>query len=328
MRVWERRYDFPRPQRDANGERAYSPDQVHKLTMIRRLLDQGYRPGKIMALDVAALAELGGRAAKKPPVNALDAPHVSTCLGFLREHKMAALRYHLEGVIADVGLERCVVDLVAPLTVAVGVAWGAGQLAIFEQHLYADLLQTVMRNAISAVTAVDGAAVAPQSGGAERRPRVILTTVPQERHGLGLLMVEALLALEGADCLSLGVQTPLNEIVNAVRAQDADIVALSFSGVNSARAAVDNINDLRTRLGAMVEVWAGGAGVAMARRHLPPGSVLDLNGVSEAVQRWRSRHLDNETGNPADNTADNPAGNPAVSKPDNTAGGAPVGDIA
>lgn len=284
LRVWERRYDFPRPQRDTNGERAYPPEQVHKLTMVKRLLDHGYRPGKIMALDVAALAELGGKAASGASACAFDAPHITACLALLREHKMAALRERLTQSIATVGLQRCVIELVAPLTVAVGLAWTAGQLVIFEEHLYADMLQTVLRNAITAVSAPRQADAAP------RRPRIVLTTMPQERHGLGLLMVEALLVVEGADCLSLGVQTPLADIVDAVRAQDADIVALSFSGVCSARAAVDNITDLRARLGGQVEVWAGGAGVAMARRHLPPGSVLDLTGVSEAVQRWRSHH--------------------------------------
>jgi hypothetical protein len=56
------------------------------------------------------------------------------------------------------------------------------------------------------------------------------------------------------------VQTPLSDIVEAVKAHQADIVALSFSGVTSPRAAVDNINELHARLGDGVEVWAGGAG--------------------------------------------------------------------
>ena len=28
LRVWERRYAFPRPARDSNGERIYPPEQV------------------------------------------------------------------------------------------------------------------------------------------------------------------------------------------------------------------------------------------------------------------------------------------------------------
>ena len=45
LRVWERRYGFPTPERDANGERLYAPFQVRRLAQIKRLIDRGHRPG-------------------------------------------------------------------------------------------------------------------------------------------------------------------------------------------------------------------------------------------------------------------------------------------
>ena len=48
--------------------------------------------------------------------------------------------------------------------------------------------------------------------------RVLLTTFPQEPHGLGVLMAEAMFALEGACCVPLGVHTPVREIVAGARA--------------------------------------------------------------------------------------------------------------
>ena len=41
LRVWERRYGFPVPGRDANDERIYPMAQVEKLRVIKRLMDQG-----------------------------------------------------------------------------------------------------------------------------------------------------------------------------------------------------------------------------------------------------------------------------------------------
>ena len=282
LRVWERRYGFPQPQRDANGERVYPPDQVHRLSLVKRLLDQGYRPGKIMGLDTAELAELGAKPGTAAPARGLDDPEIAACIALLRAHKVSELRQRLSQSMLLMGLQRCVTELIAPLTTAVGMAWARGEVAVFEEHLFSEMLQGVMRNAIFAAT--------QQAGHAQATPRVLLTTVPQERHGLGLLMAEALLALEGAHCVSLGVQTPLGDIVQAARAQRADIVALSFSGVTSPRAAVDNVNELRSRLLEQAEVWAGGAGVEMARRHLAPGSVLDLAAIPAAVARWRAQH--------------------------------------
>jgi methanogenic corrinoid protein MtbC1 len=106
---------------------------------------------------------------------------------------------------------------------------------------------------------------------------------------VGLLMADALFALEGAHCVSLGVQTPLKDIVDAARVQDAHVVALSFSSVMSPRAAVDNVTELQNRLGAGVEVWAGGSSALLARRQLGPNCVIDLHSIPAAVARWRGQ---------------------------------------
>lgn len=59
LRVWERRYGFPRPLRDDNGERLYPPEQVEQLRHIRRLLDAGWRPGRIVGLSMEELQRVG-----------------------------------------------------------------------------------------------------------------------------------------------------------------------------------------------------------------------------------------------------------------------------
>ncbi len=58
LRVWERRYGFPRPVRDAKGERSYPEDQLRRLQRTRRLLDRGMRPGKLLPLSEDALDKL------------------------------------------------------------------------------------------------------------------------------------------------------------------------------------------------------------------------------------------------------------------------------
>ena len=58
LRVWERRYGFPTPQRDAQGERLYSFEQLEKLRLIKRLLDAGHRPGRVVAQPTAHLQQL------------------------------------------------------------------------------------------------------------------------------------------------------------------------------------------------------------------------------------------------------------------------------
>ena len=282
LRVWERRYGFPQPQRDANGERQYPAPQVARLRLVKRLLDMGYRPGKVMQLGGEELAELASKSGGGSIVPDADDPALRQCLALIKAHQIHELRQKMAQTLLQLGLRRFVIELVAPLTTLVGDSWAAGELAVFEEHLFAEMLQTVMRNAIFAAN--------QQTGQPDAAPRILLTTVPQERHGLGLLMAEALFALEGAHCISLGVQTPLSDIVEAARIQRADIVALSFSSVMSPRAAIDNVTELQNRLGAATQVWAGGSCAALARRHLGPGRVLDLHDISGAVARWRAQN--------------------------------------
>lgn len=58
LRMWERRYTFPRPERDAKGERVYTNEDVEKLKLIKRLMEEGYRPSKIINQSLIALKDL------------------------------------------------------------------------------------------------------------------------------------------------------------------------------------------------------------------------------------------------------------------------------
>jgi methylmalonyl-CoA mutase cobalamin-binding subunit len=67
----------------------------------------------------------------------------------------------------------------------------------------------------------------------------------------------------------LGTETPIPEIVRAVQAHNAEVVALSFSASFASSLAADSLRELRTALPATVALWAGGAGVSRMRRATP-----------------------------------------------------------
>lgn len=58
LRMWERRYTFPRPERDSKGERVYTGPDVEKLKIVKTLMEEGYRPSKIINQDMDALKTL------------------------------------------------------------------------------------------------------------------------------------------------------------------------------------------------------------------------------------------------------------------------------
>ena len=179
------------------------------------------------------------------------------------------------------GLQRFVIETVTPLNRAVGEAWMRGDLAVFEEHLYTEQVKFALRSSINAF---------PRTQAGE--PRVLLTTFPNEQHGVGLLMVEALLVPEGAHCVSLGTQTPIDDIRRATLAHKAQILALSFSGSFTLRAAVDGLDALRAHLPAQVTIWAGGEMTRRMRKTLA-GVVLlpDLSSAIPALKSWRAHHV-------------------------------------
>ena len=284
LRVWERRYGFPTPGRDANDERTYPMAQVEKLRVIKRLMDQGHRPGRIVAQSMDALQHLSrGEASLQSSQSmgaVLEREDLKAYIRLLQAQDAEGVRRELLKTLSQDGLQRFVTDVVAPLTAMVGETWARGDLAIHEEHLYTECVSTLMRQAISAIPK-------PAQGG---DPSVLLTTFPQESHGLGLLMVESLLTLQGCRCVSLGTQTPLRDIAQAAIAHGADVVALSFSVNMNANHVVDGLSELNLLLPSSIDVWAGGSASALRRRQIDRVLVLhDFASISEAIKRWRAQ---------------------------------------
>ena len=279
LRVWERRYGFPAPARGDGGERTFTRSEIEKLRLVKRLLDAGHRPGRIvpMALDeLQALTDGSAAPAQAEPA----LPHrLAGYLETLRRHDARGLRSALRHDLVELGLAGFVTDVVAPLNTAVGDAWLRGQIEVFEEHLYTEAVQVVLRQSLALLPD-------PEPGA---RPRVLLTTLRGEPHGLGLLMAEALLSLGGADCLALGLQTPSWDIVLAARAQPADIVSLGFSGCMNPNQVVDALAELRSKLDPAVELWAGGSAPVLHRRRID--GVLPFATLAEVgpgLLRWRA----------------------------------------
>ena len=289
LRVWERRYGFPQPLRDAVGDRLYPPEQVQQLKLIRRLLDAGLRPGKVVGLASSELQSLLARKVSAPPTG-LSRTNIHTApapaaLGPLLEaigaHDPQALRHALSHAQLRMGLAPFVTELVAPLATAVGEAWVQGRFEVFEEHLFTEVITGVLRHAIASLAPLP----APQG------PKVLLTTLPQELHGLGLLMVEALLVLEGCTCVSLGTQTPVGDVVQAAQAHRADVVALSFSNVHSGALVHASLRELRGQLPPATALWVGGACAALYQKPLDGVTALaQLSGLPPLVAQWRHLH--------------------------------------
>jgi MerR family transcriptional regulator, light-induced transcriptional regulator len=282
LRVWERRYGFPMPVRDTYGERAYPLDQVEKLRVIKRLLDNGHRPGRVVALDIEELQSIGESLSAAPQrIAATDKTELREYVALIKSHDVDGLRRLMGQALMRMGLGGFVCDVVAPLNTTVGDAWMRGQIEVFEEHMYTESVNVVLRSAMA--TSPDTAQAAS--------PRILLTTFPQEPHGMGLLMAQAMFSLEACRCVSLGTQTPIWDIVLAATAHKADIVALSFTASQNPNYVVNGLEELRSKLGSHIDIWAGGSCPILHRRQIEGVTAVSaLQDIAAQVALWRSKH--------------------------------------
>lgn len=281
LRVWERRYGYPKPGRDAYGERTYSSEQVSKLRLLRRLLDQGHRPGRIINLPFEQLSELAGRqsAGRDSDTAEAESHELDRFIELVRAHRVDELRRELSQLVLRLGIERFAGEVASPLNRLVGETWSRGGLEVFEEHLYTESMQVILRSAISAIPSTNDS------------PQVLMTTFPNEPHGLGLLLAEALLSMEGCRCYSLGCETPVGDILRASQVRPYDIIALSFTACLTPNQIQEGLRELRGGLPAGTRIWAGGHCPSLQRR-CPDGIELvsSPDQIKSMVAQWRTQH--------------------------------------
>ena len=260
LRAWERRFGFPKPVRLASGHRRFSGDQVQHLLLIAKALESGYRAGDIVPLPLSELEQLlqssGVFDRTSSAGNAENVIHLAfdACKRFDRE-SLAAL---LHGEAAVLGLPRFLRERVAPLLDEVGDAWGRGEIEIRHEHFFSEVLEDELRRLR-----------APLETAAKGRP-VVIASLPNELHGLGLQIAALAIVTAGRGVRVLGPHLPVEEIVQAAKSLDASAVGLSVSIFAEPEETAREIKALREQLPAKIAVWIGGAG-STTQGNLPDG---------------------------------------------------------
>ena len=74
LRIWEQRYQAVRPTTAASGHRLYLAADVERVTLLRRLTEQGHAIGLLAALDTDQMREIAQVPADARPPNRAEAP--------------------------------------------------------------------------------------------------------------------------------------------------------------------------------------------------------------------------------------------------------------
>lgn len=74
LRIWEQRYQAVRPNTTASGHRLYTAEDIDRVSLLRRLTEQGYAIGLLAALNTEQLREMMHAPKASRSANKSDAP--------------------------------------------------------------------------------------------------------------------------------------------------------------------------------------------------------------------------------------------------------------
>jgi DNA-binding transcriptional MerR regulator len=207
LRVWERRYGIPKPERTSGGHRLYSQEDIdvlkwlvarreeglsisHAVNLWKQSVDQGLEPLR------SAIRPSGIDSAVQTSIDTLRTSWVERCLAFDGTSAEALLsraisRYPLEIVFVEI-IQKGINDI--------NDRWYKGEASVHQVYFLSEL---TIRRLESMLTEMPVPV---------RSPQILAGNPPDEIHTLGLLLLTLLLRRAGWDVVYLGADLPLQDL--------------------------------------------------------------------------------------------------------------------
>jgi len=255
LRVWERRYGFPIPDRSPSGHRRYDRKQVQLLCRVSDLNRSGRQPiGELISRLSADVFELAEPAS--PSNGAIDEAVRTKLVSRLiagdseeaeREYASFVSRFDSLGLVNQV---------IHPAFIEAGEGWFRRSYSVFEERL----ITVFLRQKLVALIA------AARQANTQPVHSVITGTVQGDRHEGGVLIFNMVMELRGWRVHNLGVDLPVHEYALAVQRLRPSAVALSFILSRNIKKRFQELQEIQT-----VPVFVGGRSIvnyqSAARTH-------------------------------------------------------------
>ena len=211
LRVWERRYGLPDPERTAGGHRLYSERDIAIIKWLQERKAEGLSISRAVALWRQHVEQGEDPLEPEPSSSALPAAPpavqgetlselqqewIDACLAF-DEQKAEQV---LTQAFAQASPETVSVQVLQKGIAAIGAEWYAGKVTVQQEHFASTL---VMRRLSALVMA---------SPPPTRPGRILVACPPDENHTIGALLLTFFLRRRGLDVLFLGADVPVDRL--------------------------------------------------------------------------------------------------------------------
>jgi MerR family transcriptional regulator, light-induced transcriptional regulator len=281
LRIWERRYGFPRPWRSPSGQRRYSWEQVEDLIQLSEQLRSGRSIGELIGGLPSWSPSPSPRLASKP-ITRLR-PEFEELMTRLVMGDIRGAEAFFDTLTTRVDVFDLINQVIVPTLIESGERWYRGDCMVFEEHCITEFLRRKLEIMIDAALRANPTPARV----------VVVGTVLGERHEGGGLLATLTLERAGWGVIYIGSDLPVPEIVRAVERFRPDALALSF-------VLSRNLNKRFRELSKIVDVpiFVGGRSIlnyqSLARRYgLIPlvGSIASsVEEMRAVVQEWKARH--------------------------------------
>ena len=268
LRAWERRYDAVRPGRSEGGHRLYSEEDVHRLVLLGRLVENGQSISRVASLGTPDLEHMVRqervRASTVPPLSGVGVgsayggpkPFLEAATTAVRTMSTTGLEVTLTRSVISLSAVVVIDELLVPLLRRIGEDWASGEIGPAHEHVPTPVIRRFIEWLIV------------QIGIGSMASKMLVGTPTGQTHELGALLAAATAATAGWGSVLLGPDLPAREIAHAAALSEAEAVALSAIYPSDADTLTLEVGLIRKLLPRRIPLLLGGGAADACRDRL------------------------------------------------------------
>jgi DNA-binding transcriptional MerR regulator len=221
LRTWDRRYGLGPTDHSSGEHRRYSPSDLARLTLMRKLVISGVSPAEaaqraLSSDGFVSEEEISATISREVTVKE---ELVETLLRAARAYDRSFLEEILRSEMTARGVTNTWNEVMVPLLILLGDEWADSGAGIETEHLVSELIKRLLQESNSNLTSPVNA-----------RP-VLLACIGEEMHSLPLYALAAALSERNIQIQFLGARTPI-EAINAIVKRSAPPAIFLWAQMN------------------------------------------------------------------------------------------------
>lgn len=258
LRVWEKRYGSPHSQRLSSGHRRYPRDEVPRLRAIASALESGYRASKVVTATLEELQSLMGLKRfvdSRPGTNKEEQDQITSKEMLIENWVQRVHVYDDDALINGFheqwgrqGALNFILNFAVPLLKRIGKGWETEELGISHEHFVSECLVGFLSEKWR------------QLNIRKVGPKVLITTLPGEPYSLGILMCAVVTSVTSSKVIYLGVNNPVEDIINAAENYKPEVITMSISHAFDYTTSENLLSKIRKQVNQKTLMITGGKG--------------------------------------------------------------------